>query len=63
MANSFVAVWTVARQGPLWDFSGKNTGVGYHFLLQGILLTQGLNCISCIGSQILYHSVTRKAQQ
>ena len=26
-----------------WDFSGKNTGVGCHFLLQGIFLTQGLN--------------------
>ena len=26
-----------------WDFSGKNTGVGYHFLLQGIVLTQGSN--------------------
>ena len=25
------------------DFSGKNTGVGCHFLLQGIFLTQGLN--------------------
>ena len=24
-----------------WDFPGKNTGVGCHFLLQGILLTQG----------------------
>ena len=24
-------------------FSGKNTGVGCHFLLQGIFLTQGLN--------------------
>ena len=24
-------------------FSGKNTGVGSHFLLQGIFLTQGLN--------------------
>ena len=23
-----------------WDFSGKNTGVGCHFLLQGIFLTQ-----------------------
>ena len=23
-----------------WDFSGKNTGVGYHFLLQGIFPTQ-----------------------
>ena len=29
-----------------WDFPGKNTGVGYHFLLQEIFLTQGLN--SCL---------------
>ena len=26
-----------------WDSRGKNTGVGCHFLLQGIFLTQGLN--------------------
>ena len=26
-----------------WDFPGKNTGMGCHFLLQGIFLTQGLN--------------------
>ena len=26
-----------------WDFPGKNTGVGWHFLLQEIFLTQGLN--------------------
>ena len=26
-----------------WDFSGKNTGVGYHSLFQGIFPTQGLN--------------------
>ena len=26
-----------------WDFPGKNTGVGFHFLLQEIFLTQGLN--------------------
>ena len=26
-----------------WDFPGKNTGVGCHFLLQGIVLTQGSN--------------------
>ena len=30
-------------------FSGKNTGVGCHFLLQGIFLTQGLNpCLLCL---------------
>ena len=26
-----------------WNFPGTNTGVGCHFLLQGIFLTQGLN--------------------
>ena len=26
-----------------WDFLGRNTGVSWHFLLQGIFLTQGLN--------------------
>ena len=26
-----------------WDFLGKNSGVGCHFLLQGIFLTRGLN--------------------
>ena len=26
-----------------WDFPGKNAGVGCHFLLQGIFLTQGSN--------------------
>ena len=28
--------------GP-WDFPGKSTGVGCHFLFQGIFLTQGSN--------------------
>ena len=38
-----------------WNFPGKYTGVGGHFLLQGIFLTQGitpespaLQAISCI---------------
>ena len=26
-----------------WDFPGKNTGVGSHFLLQGTFLSHGLN--------------------
>ena len=26
-----------------WNYPGKNTGGGYHFLLQGIFLTQGSN--------------------
>ena len=32
-----------ARLLCLWDFPGKNAGVGGHFLLQGIFLTQGSN--------------------
>ena len=40
-----------------WDAPGKNTGVGFHFLLQGIFATQ-VSCISCIGRQILYHCAT-----
>ena len=37
--------WTIAHQVPLsTGFSlGKNTGVGCHFLLQGIVPTQGSN--------------------
>ena len=27
----------------LWDFPGRNTGMGCHFLLQGIFPTQGSN--------------------
>ena len=38
----FVTLWTVVRQPfCLWDSPGKNTGVGCHFLLQGIFPTQG----------------------
>ena len=32
-----------ARLLYLWTFSGKSTGVGCHFLLQGFFLTQGLS--------------------
>ena len=35
--------WTVDCQIPAWNFSGKNTRVGCHFLFQGIFPTQGLN--------------------
>ena len=37
-----------------WDFPGKNTGVGCHFLLQGIFSTQGLNVSLLHCRQILY---------
>ena len=41
----FATPWTVACTRLLrpWDFLGKSTGVGCHFLLQGIFPTQGLN--------------------
>ena len=38
-----------------WDFPGKNTGVGCHFLLQGIFPTQGLNPGLPHSRQMLYH--------
>ena len=37
-----------------WDFPGKNTGVGSHFLLQGIFPTEGLNLGLQPCRQILY---------
>ena len=40
----FVILRTVACQAPVHGiFLGKNPGVGCHFLLQGIFLTQGSN--------------------
>ena len=41
-----------------WDFSGKNTRVGCHALLQGIIPIWGWNLqllVSCTARQILYH--------
>ena len=38
-----------------WDSPGKNTGVGCHFLLQEIFLTQGLNPGLPHCRQMLYH--------
>ena len=38
-----------------WNFPGKNTGVGCHFLLQGIFPTQGLNPGLLHCRQMLYH--------
>ena len=38
----FATPGTVAHQAHRqWDFPGKNTGAGCHFLLQGIFPTQG----------------------
>ena len=42
----FVTPWTPARFLCPWDSSGKNTGVGCHFLLQGIFpILESLLCL------------------
>ena len=57
LARFFTAPWTVACTKVLrpWDFPGKSTGVGCHFLLQGLFPTQGLNPHLLHCRQILYH--------
>ena len=44
-----------------WSFSGKSTGVGYHFLLQEIFLTQGSNLGPLHCTQTVYHLSHREA--
>ena len=41
-----------------WDSTGKNTGVGGHFLLQGIFLTQRVNLGLLLCRQVL-HGLSR----
>ena len=57
--------WTIARQTPClcpWNSLGKNTGVGSHFLLQGVFPTQQSNLGLLHYRQILYHlGATREA--
>ena len=38
-----------------WDSPGKNIGLGCHFLIQGIIPTQGSNLVLLHCRQILYH--------
>ena len=46
VSDSFVTSGTVAHRLLCpWDFPGKNTGVGCHFLLQGIFPTKGSNLL------------------
>ena len=44
-------------------FPGKNTGMGCHFLLQGIFPNQGSNLGLQLGRWILHHWVTREDRQ
>ena len=62
------APWSVVH-GPCstrllcpWISPGKNTGVGCHFLLQGIFPTQGSNLRLLCGRQILYHWAAREVK-
>ena len=58
----FATPWTVAYQAPLSMSSpGKNTEVGWHFFLQEIFPTQGLNQVSCIGGRRFNLWATREA--
>ena len=47
--------WTSTRLLCPWNSPGKNTGVGCHFLLQGIFPTQGSNLGLVHCRQMLYH--------
>ena len=49
----FATPWT--RLLRPWDFLGKSTWVSCHFLLQGVLLTQGSNPGPPRCRQMLYH--------
>ena len=46
-----------------WNSPGKNTGVGSHFLLQGIFPTQGLNSGLLHWRRILYHRESCRSPQ
>ena len=61
-ARLFATPWTTGLLHP-WDFLGKSTGVSCHFLLQGIIPTQGLNPGLLNSRQTLYclsHQGSRK---
>ena len=53
-------LWPVRLFCP-WDLPSRNTGAGYHFLLQAIFPTQGSNVGFLHCRQILYHWATREA--
>ena len=52
--SSFPKAWFSESPICPWDFPGKNTGVGCHFLLQGIFLNQESNPGLLHCRQILY---------
>ena len=58
------ALWP-ARLLCVWNFPGKNTGVGCHFFSRGSSRPMDQTCVSCtscIGRLIIYHCITWEAQ-
>ena len=53
----FVTPWILSP----WDFPDKNTGMGWHFLHQGIFPNRDQTHVSCIARKILYHWAPGKA--
>ena len=56
MSSSFTTPWTIAHQAACpWDLPGQSTGMGCHFLIQGIFLTQdrNLHLVPCQADSLL----------
>ena len=45
-----------------WDFPGQNTGVGSHFLLQGVFPTQGSNLLWQVDTSPLSHQESPQSE-
>ena len=62
---TLVTPWSITCQTPLsMGFPSKNTGVGCHFLLQGMFLTQGLKphlASLALPGRFFYHYTTWEA--
>ena len=59
----FAIPWTVVRHAPLsMECSRLNTGVGCHFLLQGIFPTRDWTKVSCIAGRFFTTWATREFQ-
>ena len=41
-----------------WNSADKSTGVGCHFLLQGVFPSRDQTSVSCFGRRVLYHWAT-----
>ena len=59
----FVTPWTIARQAPLFvEFSRQEYWSGLTFSISGDHYNPGIEPISCISRQILYHRSTWESQ-